>query len=510
MKYLSTDSVTRKVIELAEAGQRLRFGDSLTRVVPDLALDWLGARYHTKGFAQIVRSTDAGGAFQEAVMSTLEKADGQNAIGRLEARGPDLAGRGEAWLLAAVDHVDAEIAYTSGDSSVGLATSTLDQGAGFSGEAGSWLIARPITEGDLLTWDLSDATGLVTLATLQLGDQGEGTQVSWSVEVPVEGACYTLVADEAGPRHPDCRSQLRWDRRQRRRGGHLGRHRVRPEVLAVVQDISARVGRPESMPKRDLRELRDRCRCPSKPMTQETVDKPTSYVLSRGDHANIKVQPGGRVALMNLKSAVGTFTLEQRLDLTDPRKPTRGLGITVQTLAGDGVSITGTVRRANGTLATNVPVTLTAYDLIAGIIDCEQFTVRVSQTFTDDEGKFAFDFVLADVPYSVSATDTFGLDAETIQLVVNAMSGDAVSRSKLYTIAEQPVLDSLFQVFDVNSVDAALDAIQGLDRPSFMTRYLWIHRGSARRSPWPCDSGVAARFTARSGTLTERPLLGPP
>ncbi len=44
--------------------------------------------------------------------------------------------------------------------------------------------------------------------------------------------------------------------------------------------------------------------------------------------------------------------------------------------------------------------------------DCTPYTVRVCQVFTDENGLFMIDFVLAGVAYSISATDTANLSPE--------------------------------------------------------------------------------------------------
>ena len=53
-------TVVKRVIELAEAGQRIRYGDDVTTTLVDLALDWQGGRHDSLGFDQIMRETDAG------------------------------------------------------------------------------------------------------------------------------------------------------------------------------------------------------------------------------------------------------------------------------------------------------------------------------------------------------------------------------------------------------------------------------------------------------------------
>src|SRR6185437_3044062 len=61
--------VTERVLELAQAGQRLRYGDSTNRVLADLLFDWQSGRISNDGFDQILRVTDAGREFRNAIMA---------------------------------------------------------------------------------------------------------------------------------------------------------------------------------------------------------------------------------------------------------------------------------------------------------------------------------------------------------------------------------------------------------------------------------------------------------
>src|SRR5262249_23012487 len=140
------------------------------------------------------------------------------------------------------------------------------------------------------------------------------------------------------------------------------------------------------------------------------------------------------VALLNLRQPVGA--LRARLltvqSVTDPR----GNLITAnaQSLRSEliaGTSLRGRVVRADGSFAAGVPVTLTYYDEDASGFDCVTFIVRASQVFTDSNGLFSFDFVVSGIPYSVSATDTAGLSADAIGLLLDSASGDAFARQKL-------------------------------------------------------------------------------
>jgi hypothetical protein len=49
IKKVPKSFITRRVLELAEAGQRVRYGDALDRVLADLLLDWQGGRCRRAG-----------------------------------------------------------------------------------------------------------------------------------------------------------------------------------------------------------------------------------------------------------------------------------------------------------------------------------------------------------------------------------------------------------------------------------------------------------------------------
>src|SRR5262249_24106250 len=58
VRKIAPDVVERRVVELAEAAQRLKYGDDAERVYLDLLLDWHGGRAASLGFDQILRSTN--------------------------------------------------------------------------------------------------------------------------------------------------------------------------------------------------------------------------------------------------------------------------------------------------------------------------------------------------------------------------------------------------------------------------------------------------------------------
>ncbi len=83
--FVKRQTVIDRALELAEAGQRILFGDSLQRVVQDLLLDWHGARTVDEGFDQLMRTTDAGQAFLDEIGKVLASSYAGDALGAQRA-----------------------------------------------------------------------------------------------------------------------------------------------------------------------------------------------------------------------------------------------------------------------------------------------------------------------------------------------------------------------------------------------------------------------------------------
>ncbi|MCK6549505.1 hypothetical protein L6R52_26940, partial [Myxococcota bacterium] len=68
---VSRGALESRVLAIAEAGQRLRYGDTAPRVLADLLLDFQGARRPHAGLDQIWRETGAGRELREALLAAL-------------------------------------------------------------------------------------------------------------------------------------------------------------------------------------------------------------------------------------------------------------------------------------------------------------------------------------------------------------------------------------------------------------------------------------------------------
>ncbi|HYG34248.1 MAG TPA: hypothetical protein VEC99_05665, partial [Clostridia bacterium] len=185
VKPVSRGTITRHVLELAEAGQRIKYLENTNRVLMDLLLDWQGARLGSsrtqtasstaiadEGFDQILRVTEAGRQFRAALLQSAEATDSMNDTVRLVERAADFAGRGEVWLLASSSDTNIEVGAVGTLGVVTPAQSELPDVAAYPGLRGSWMAARATT--NVVRWTVkSDATS-ADLAVVLIGNNGRG------------------------------------------------------------------------------------------------------------------------------------------------------------------------------------------------------------------------------------------------------------------------------------------------------------------------------------------------
>jgi hypothetical protein len=499
--------ITKRVLELAEAGQRLRYDDPAPRVLADLLLDWQGGRHFNAGFDQILRQTEAGQDFRTVLAEELEAADTLDSVARLAARAADLAGRSERWVLAAVDSASAQLSSTQGTNTALLASSSVVGTAGYPGARGHWLVAGRIDTNMVLTWTFTNTLPSTELSVLWVETNGTAQHLRWTITDPPAGACYSFaLADPAQSLAVDLACDGTADTLLPPRLESISESA--PQVIAVLQEPTVLAGRPSipcsTVPGFPRNYATVVALLFSKPMSQESVAVPSAYQLSNSNRANsVQIQPGGRVALLNLAQPVGALRARTLAvtGVSDPRgNPVATTVTPVQSELTAGTAIRGRVVRADGSLAAAVPVTLTYYDLDGSGFDCRSWVARVSQVFTDPAGFFSFDFVLSGIPYSISATDTAGLSAEAIQLVLESAAGDAFARSKLLELLNsQTNQNSLLSGFATTSLPQAIAQAEGLDRA--LLRDL-VPAGSPREGT---ETVVALRFRGR-GIVTGQVL----
>ncbi len=300
--------IARRVLELAEAGQRVRYGDALTRVLPDILLDWQGARKFDAGFDQIVNSTDAGREWREALADLMEQEQPALLPGeRLADRAEDLAGRGETWWAVASDSTEVEPGFIG--SVVDLDMSEVAQMAGYRAGDGGTIFGKP-TESGFFQWQAGDAGGSATLTSYLIGSDGQGTLITWAdVVLPANGKAR-FDPNGADPSLLDIDADCDGVFEAQIAGVSSPVSELMPVLIAAIQDTSVLAGRP-----------RPGIRCTpglydnygtiigvlfSKPMDDAGVGNPELYVLENGNKAgSVSLQPGGRVALINLEQGIG-------------------------------------------------------------------------------------------------------------------------------------------------------------------------------------------------------------
>jgi hypothetical protein len=488
---VSKSTVTQRTLALAEAGQRLRYGEPLASVLADLWLDWQGGRSASEGFDQILRETQAGREWREALVAAMEGAEpGADAVDRLADHAADLAGRGEAWWLFASDAAALEPVLASGEAEAALDRSELAGAAGYRGARGHSLLARAVPNAGL-RFDVTADTGGFEVAWLELGDAGSGVLRRWPVSGAAAGDCLRLSA--AAPDALELDAGCDGSAETSLMADETAVAERPPEVLAAIQDLQVRVGRPPD----SCYQNQDRNYATvlavlfSKPMIQASAGRPEAYALDDGNAAtSVRVQPGGRVALLNLSRPIGRIEPEppaSRSLVVDRAADARGNAVVpdplpIQATASDGVSLSGAVIGTDGQPVPGVPVTLTMNDEEATDDGCKGWTRRISQVRTDAEGRFAFDFVLAGVPYTISATDTRALPPETVDALVEASAGGVVDLERF---------GGLLQAFSSGTQRAAVAVAEGVDRAALRDHVLLGSRRIGTAVP------VALRFRGR-------------
>jgi hypothetical protein len=482
------------VMQLAEAAERVRYGEPLARVLPDLLLDWQGGRDFSPGWDQIIRETEAGREWREAMMRAIETASPSpaNPVTRLTDRGVDLAGRGEAWFLASVSRGDfqgdtppGELNLITPTATSGVETGKVAKAIGYGGRDGAWMVSA--TTG-IFEWRFSSAVpGATQLSVMMLAADGTGRDVLWDLSDIPAG---TVVRFDPGGTGADAQIDDNGDGTSDRLLGGLVRPftEAPPTVLMVRQDPEVKFGRPDRkcFPVTTTNEAGETVSVEnhgnilvvlfSKPMTQATAGDAAAYEIEgSGRAASVQVQPGGRVAIVALREPISLLnprTLTIRDGVTDLRgNPFAPVAKSIQSLLVEGFSVRGRVLRPDGSAGVNLPVTLTYDDRVATSRGCKENEVRVSQTFTDETGAFEFDFVLSGIPFSLSTTDVTNVrDNEAIAIILESSLDGAVTEERLKTLgasvagSEEQSNAALRRAFGVESISQAVALAEGLDR----------------------------------------------
>ncbi|MEX0326383.1 MAG: Ig-like domain-containing protein, partial [Puniceicoccaceae bacterium] len=480
VEKVSKSHLRQKAIELAEAGQRVRYGEPLQSVLPDLLLDWQGARDFLSGWDQILRETEAGLEWRVAMAQAMTDASGgADPVIQMEIAAADLAGRGETWTFGALSTAGEMELQVSANETVTAAGSSVLQGHAYPTPEGS-LIAS--ARSGIFTWTFTEASsGPVDVGVWIVNDDGTTGELVWRLDTVEAGVCLRYDATSGSgilDIDTDCDGTI--DSTLATSLANIGE--LPPTVIAVRQDPEVLVGRPakQCIQISTTNDFGDPVSVNnyanvlavlfSKPMTQDTADIPEAYQMDNGTEAAfVRVQPGGRVALLTMREPLGALiprTMTVASTVTDVRgNPLSPAPMSVESRLVEGISVRGRVIKADGSYAANVPVTLTYYDEVSALFGCEDWTMRPSQVFTDEEGMFAYDFVLNGIPYSLSATDTSGLSAEAVDIILESYRGDQLDSTLLEELATDEELENtLLGEFAASTLPEAIAQAEGIDR----------------------------------------------
>jgi len=470
--------ITTRVLDLADAGQRLQYGDPLKRVLADLLRDWQGGTVADAGFDSLLRTSDAGAEWTSVLYTDMELADGLTGTGRLLDRAADLAGLGQQFVVASAGPGQLLVTFTGSTNDATALGSSEPYSLVYPGTNGAWAVT-PFLTNAVFTWTFTNGPPLADMAVLLVDTNGQAQQLRWQVPHPPVTAIYTFaLSDPTQQLQADTNGDGVIDFALSPTQTTV--HELPPTLVAVQQDLSVVAGRPSNP-----------CISPppyvnygtvvaavfSKPMTQASAGATNSYTLDGDNGANsVQIQPSGRVALMNLRKGISAIiprklTISGVTDvrgnaLVAPPTPVQSFYPGTTNLFTGGVAVKGRVLNGDGSPAVGVPVTLTMYDEVhGGDSGCMPWTRRVSQVITDSGGNFNLDYVMSGIPYSLSASDTTALPPGALQLVMQAtISGQPNSQQLMQLINSSTNAASLLALLSAGSLAQAVAVVEGLDR----------------------------------------------
>ncbi len=468
--------ITRRVLDLAEAGQRVQYGDPLNRVLPDLLRDWQGGRVPDDGFDSLVRTSDAGAQWRSVLFADMEIADGLDGTQRLTNRAPDLAGLGQQFVVASAGPGQLRVDFSGGTNSATLAGSSQPYALDYGGSNGEWAVTSYLTNA-VYTWAFTNGPPTADMAVLLVGTNGQAQQLRWQVASPPVTAIYHFALN-------DPLQQLQVDANG---DGMIDAslapsqsvvNELPPALVAVQQDLNVVAGRPANP-----------CVGPnygnygtvvavvySKPMTQTSAGATNSYAVEGDNGANsVAIQPSGRVALLNLRKGISAIIPRKLLisgvtdvhgnSLVASPTPVQCYYPNTTNLFTGGVAVTGRVLLGDGSPAVGVPVTLTMYDGQASDTGCQQVIRRVSQVLTDAGGNYHLDYVMSGIPYSVSATDTEGISSNALSLIMQSTISTQPDSQQLQELLNSSTnSSSLLALLSASTPGQAVLVVEGLDR----------------------------------------------
>jgi hypothetical protein len=398
--FIKRQTVVDRGIELAEAGERVRFGEPLRRVIQDLLLDWLGNRTLDAGFDQLMRTTDAGRAFVDEIAKVMAT----DAVGAPQEYQRQFAQA----TVARAPHLSA-IASGPAGIAPALAVQRADgTSVGASGEdQGSTMIgAQPLT----LTRDGNSVRfavlGVVDLQrhVFQMTAPMQGTY-DFGIVIPgttagqlrqlrysgVELATGGSIRVEIDLATGSLNSAIDQD------GNGTLETIAQPQIVDLIETAPQIVGvrQLESALAESPGDLGDPATYGllvgvlfDKPVTPASAELKANYTIDSNAVIGARLQPSGRLVYLYLQKPIGTLTPRTVTvsGVVDARGASGGGSMPVATIFGDGGHVFGQVRSAEGQ---PVPDAL----LRLSIVDENGEAFTVSALRVDRNGSFDFDFV---------------------------------------------------------------------------------------------------------------------
>ncbi len=468
--------ITRRVLDLAEAGQRVQYGEPLSRVLPDLLRDWQGGRVPDAGFDSEVRTSLAGANWRTTLIKDMEAADQLDGTQRALAQAADLAGLGQQFVLASAGPGQLWADFSGVTNIATASESSEPYSMVYYGTNSEWAVTPYLTNA-VFTWTFTNGPASADMAVLEVNTNGTVLELRWQVAAPPVKAIYQFALN---------------DPTQKLQVDTLGNgavdstlppskstvNELPPTLITVQQDLTVLAGRP-SVP----------CIGPSylnygtvvavvysKPMTQATAGATTSYAVEGNNSADsVQIQPSGRVALLNLRKGISAI-IPRKLTVTGVTDVRGNALVASPTLVQcfypgttnlfvGGVAVAGRVLLGSGAPAVNVPVTLTMYDGQATPDGCQGIIRRVSQVLTDSGGNYNLDYVMSGIPYSMSASDTTGLSTNALALIEDSIISTSPNTQVLQELINAATNSTeLLSLLSAGTLGQAVAIVQSLDR----------------------------------------------
>ena len=402
--FVKRQTVIDRGLELGLAGERVKFGEPLERVVQDLLLDWLGNSVFDAGFDQLLRTTDAGAEFMQAVAAVFSTGGFpggvlgfQHSLGELGASRStphvSVIASGPAGVeraLLTLTRADGTVA------AIGDPGTTTTPGAGVlplaAGGSASTLIVLSQVALERHTFELAaPSAGSYDLGVVIPGDTpGTLRQLRFAGVALNTGGIARIEIDLSAPGAPVLQVDVNGDRVTDNTipATVMLITEPAPQVLAVRQMQSSFRAAPG--------DIRDPATYGlivgvmlNKPVAAASAEATTNYALESNEVLGAKLQSSGRLVYLYLQKPVGALTPRDLrvAGVADVRgQVLTPSTVPIQMALTDGAHVFGQVREAGGAPVPNAVLQLT-------IVHGADKSFTVSGIRVDQNGSFDFDFV---------------------------------------------------------------------------------------------------------------------